>query len=87
MCSRTIWLTLILFTVVSCYSGKKLQKIRSGDTSIHLTVSEEEEIEDEEEECIDVTADNVTGEPFLMNAVLDGDTGTALPQSFCSQAA
>lgn len=75
MCSRTIWLTLILFTVVSCYSGKKLQKIRSGDTSIHLTVSEEEEIEDEEEECIDVTADNVTGEPFLMNAVLDGDTG------------
>ena len=75
MCSRTIWLTLILFTVVSCYSGKKLQKIRSGDTSIHLTVSEEEEIEDEEDECIDVTADNVTGEPFLMNAVLDGDTG------------
>ena len=75
MCSRTIWLTLILFAVVSCYSGKKLQKIRSGDTSIHLTVSEEEEIEDEEDECIDVTADNVTGEPFLMNAVLDGDTG------------
>ena len=75
MCSRTIWLTFILFAVVSCYSGKKLQKIRSGDTSIHLTISEEEAIEEDEDECIEVVADNVAGEPFLMNAVLDGDTG------------
>ena len=75
MCSRILYLVVTVFAVCSCYSGRKLQGMRSGDVAMQLTISDEEPLDDEEESYSDVKTENQEGEPYIMNAVLDEESG------------
>ena len=78
MCSKTKILVLLLFAVaLSCSPYKKIKQLRTGDINISLSVPEEEPIEEEEpdEVMIDSMRSSLAGEPFIMNAIKDAETG------------
>ena len=74
MCSRIFYLILLLLAISSCYSGRKLQGVRSGDVSMLLAISDEEPL-DEEELHFDISSVKEDDEPYIMNAVKDEETG------------
>lgn len=65
---------LVLLT--SCSTMKKVQKIRSGElrAEIHVTGDTETEVEDVEVD-IDSIRGSLAGEPIIMNAIRDDQTG------------
>ncbi len=75
MCSR--WLIVSLFLLAACSSVGKMQKIRSGEVTMSLSVSEEKPLEEDEE--TDVVIDSIRGTlsdgPIIMNAIRDSETG------------
>ena len=78
MCSKTKILVLLLFAVaLSCSPYKKIKQLRTGNININLSVPEEEPIEEEEtdEVMIDSMRSSLAGEPFIMNAIKDAETG------------
>ena len=78
MCFRIkITAILLLLTVASCSPYRKMKHLMSGDVNMSLSVPEEEPIEDEEpdEIQIDSIRSNLAGEPFIMNAIKDAETG------------
>ena len=66
----------ICICVFSCSPYRKMNRIRSGEVGMMLSVSDEVPIEEEED---DVVIDSIRGtlsdEPIIMNAIKDSETG------------
>ena len=78
MCSRTLGVTvLVLFVCLSCSPYRRIQRIRSGEVMIGLSVPAEPPVEEEEDKA--VTIDSIRGSlaegPIIMNAIRDSETG------------
>lgn len=75
MYSRLLMLSLLFLT--ACSSVGKMQKIRSGEVAMTLSVSEEMPLEEEDEK--EVVIDSIRGTlsegPIIMNAIKDTETG------------
>ncbi len=67
---------LVLF-FVSCSPYRKMKHLRTGGVNMSLSVPEEEPVEEDEpdEVQIDSIRSNLAGEPFIMNAIKDAETG------------
>ncbi len=68
---------LSFFIVLSCSPYRKFQKIRSGKVGMILSVTNEEPLEEEvdDEIVIDSIRGTLSGEPIIMNAIKDSETG------------
>jgi len=79
MCSRGVLILgfAIVTMVVACSSPKKLGEIRNGGTAVSLSLPSDEEIAEENEEEIAAVAVDTSrnGEPIIMNAIRDDETG------------
>jgi hypothetical protein len=78
MCFRIIVgfaASMMLF--VSCSQYRKIELVRSGGVRVSLTIPEEDPIDDDEEivEELESVGNVLSGEPFIMNAVKDEETG------------
>lgn len=77
MYSKSLIFTSVLVFLLSCSQMGKMQKIRSGEVSMTLSVPEEEPLEEEVEK--DVLIDSIKGTlsegPIIMNAIKDTETG------------
>lgn len=78
MCSEVrCLLALLLVMAASCSPYRKMQKIRSGEVAMVLSVPDDEPVEEEEDS--DVIIDSIRGsladEPIIMNAIRDSETG------------
>lgn len=62
---------------VSCSQYRKIELVRSGGVRVSLTIPEEDPIDDDEEivEELESVGNVLSGEPFIMNAVKDEETG------------
>ena len=71
------WLIASLLFLTACSPAGKMQKIRSGEVTMTLSVSEEKPLEEEDEK--DVVIDSIRGTlsdgPIIMNAIKDTETG------------
>ena len=67
----------LLGVALSCSPYRKMQKIRSGEVGMRLSVPEEPPIEEEEdnEVQIDSIRGTLSDEPIIMNAIKDTETG------------
>ena len=78
MCFRIIVgiaATVMLF--VSCSQYRKIELVRSGGVKVSLAIPEEDP-EDEEKDMVEeleAVGDVLSGEPYIMNAVKDEETG------------
>lgn len=69
-------IALIVMLVFSCGPYRKMQKIRSGDVEIGLSVPEDKIPEDKEDEVvIDSIRGSLSDGPIIMNAIRDSETG------------
>ncbi len=76
MYSKCLIVIALLLCVLSCSPYRKMQKIRSGDVGMTLSVSDEAPLEDEEDEVvIDSIRGTLSEEPIIMNAIRDSETG------------
>ena len=78
MCSRCLMVMLVAAALcLSCSPGRRIQKIRSGEIMIGLSVPAEPPVEEEED--VSVTIDSIRGSlsdgPIIMNAIRDSETG------------
>lgn len=78
MCSRSLIVMLVTACMfLSCSPGRRIQKIRSGQIMIGLSVPAEPPVEEEED--VSVTIDSIRGSlsdgPIIMNAIRDSETG------------
>ena len=71
------WFIISLLLMTSCSSVGKMNKIRSGEVAMILSVSEEKPLE--EDDGNDVVIDSIRGTlsdgPIIMNAIKDTETG------------
>ena len=78
MCFRTFICGAIgLLIFASCSQYRKIELVRSGEVRMSLSVTEDER-EDEEfmqNEVEDGIGNVLSSEPFLMNAVIDEESG------------
>ncbi|MBR2163069.1 MAG: hypothetical protein IJ954_04240, partial [Bacteroidales bacterium] len=67
----------ILLLAVSCSPYRKLQKIRSGEVMMEISVPEEKPLDEPEESevRIDSIRSGLADEPIIMNAIRDNETG------------
>ena len=84
MFSRILYLILTLLAVCSCYSGRKLQGVRAGDVAMQLAISDEEPLDDEEGLDSSVQTETQSDEPYVMNAVLDEESGEMIASDVIS---
>lgn len=78
MCSDMRFCVLILLvSLVSCTPYRKIQKIRSGEVEMRLSVPDEkpDEPEDDTDMQIDSIRSTLSDEPLIMNAIRDSETG------------
>ena len=78
MCSdRLLAFVLTLLVTWSCSSLKTIQRIASGDVRMDMSVPDEEPLDDgqDKEIRIDSIRSNLAGEPIIMNAIRDSETG------------
>lgn len=77
MCFRIRILCFILvFSVWACSPYRKLDRIRSGDVRLGLSVSEDEPLEDHDREIdVDSIRGTLSEGPVIMNAIRDSETG------------
>ena len=79
MCSelRPVLAVLTLLAVVSCSSVRTMQRIRTGEIRMDISVPEDKP--DEEPEEVEVRIDSIRSDlsegPILMNAIRDSETG------------
>ena len=78
MCSERIAafiLAIVLFA--SCSSFRTMQRIASGQVRMDISVPDEKPLDDEDdvEMKIDSIRSNLSGEPIIMNAIRDSETG------------
>ncbi len=79
MCSECKYIIAlaVAFGVLSCSPYRKFQRIRTGTVNMGLSVSDEVPLEDEEDDefVIDSIKGTLAGEPIIMNAIRDSETG------------
>ena len=78
MCSdRITAFALMLSLTLSCSSVKTMQRIASGEVRMDISVPDEEPLDDgtDKEVRIDSIRSNLAGEPIIMNAIRDSETG------------
>lgn len=78
MCSEVRWLLAVLLVLAaSCSPYRKMQKIRSGEVAMVLSVPDDEPLPEEEvdEIRIDSIRSGLADEPIIMNAIRDSETG------------
>ena len=78
MCfSIIVWTAIFICVCASCSQYRMIELVRSGEVRMTLTVPEEKPDDEKiEEDCIVGGVGNViSGEPFLMNAIKDEETG------------
>ena len=78
MCSEARFMVLLLFVMaVSCSPYMKMKQVRSGDVNMSLSVPEDDDMEEEPagDIVIDSMRTSLAGEPFIMNAIKDAETG------------
>ena len=78
MCSdlKTVLLAVIVFLGVSCSSTKMIQRIRSGEIRMDISVPDDQPEEiDEPEVIIDSIRSDLSEGPIIMNAIRDSETG------------
>lgn len=66
---------LLLLTSVSCTPYRKMQKIRSGELAMELSVADELPAEDDPDPVIDSIRGSTPDDPLIMNAIRDDETG------------
>ena len=75
MCSDfRILLFLVVFLSTSCSSSRIMQRIRSGELRMDISVPDEKPLDDEMEDevSIDSIRSNLSDGPIIMNAIRDG---------------
>ena len=78
MCSdRIMALAFAAIVALSCSSVRTMQRIASGDVRMDISVPDEKPLEDDEDKdvIIDSIRSNLAGEPIIMNAIRDSETG------------
>lgn len=76
MCSRILVVIVGLILCTSCSQYRKIELVRSGGVRMSLTVPEDVDVKKEVDEEVDCgLGEFVPGEPFIMNAVMDEETG------------
>ena len=67
----------MLSLTLSCSSVKTMQRIASGEVRMDISVPDEEPLDDgtDKEVRIDSIRSNLAGEPIIMNAIRDSETG------------
>ena len=76
MCSKLKWTALLFLSlIVSCTSYRKVQKIRSGEFGLGLSVANEKPVASEKEPVTDGILTSVSDNQYIMNAIRDADTG------------
>ena len=78
MCSEKITaLILAVILCTSCSSFRTMQRIASGQVRMDISVPDEKPLDDEDdvEVLIDSIRGNLSGEPIIMNAIRDSETG------------
>ncbi len=76
MYSKCLIFIFLLLFMCSCSPYRKMQRIRSGETGLALSVAEEKPLEEEEDEVIiDSIRGTLSDEPVIMNAIKDSETG------------
>ena len=70
-------LVAVAFLAVSCSSSKVMQRIRSGEVRMDISVPDERPLDDgpDKEVKIDSIRSNLSDGPIIMNAVRDSETG------------
>lgn len=73
---RRILCLMTVLVTVCCSPYRRLERIRSGEVSMSISVPDEKEIEEVDTEVIvDSIRSTLADEPFIMNAIKDTDTG------------
>lgn len=74
---RLIIVFVAMIMAVSCSSSNVIQKIRSGEVRMDISVPDEKPLEDEadKESVIDSIRGDLVDEPIIMNAIRDSETG------------
>ncbi len=67
----------MMFLALSCSSVRTMQRIASGEVRMDISVPDEEPLDDaaDKEIKIDSIRNNLAGEPVIMNAIRDSETG------------
>lgn len=68
---------LVVFLSTSCSSSRIMQRIRSGELRMDISVPDEKPLDDEMEDevSIDSIRSNLSDGPIIMNAIRDSETG------------
>lgn len=78
MCSEMkLALVAMVFFTVSCSSSKVMQRIRSGEVRMDISVPDERPLDDgmDKEVAIDSIRSDLSDGPIIMNAIRDSETG------------
>lgn len=78
MCSESrLMAVFLLLLLISCSSSRTIQRIRSGEINMDISVPDEKPLDepDDMEVKIDSIRGNLAGEPIIMNAIRDSETG------------
>ena len=78
MCfSRIVWTAIFICVCASCSQYRMIELVRSGEVRMTLTVPEEKPDDEkiEEDSIVGGVGNVISGEPFLMNAIKDEETG------------
>lgn len=78
MCSDMKWLIVaVTLIAVSCSSSRMMQKIRSGEVRMDISVPDEKPLEDDTDRVIviDSIRSDLSDGPIIMNAIRDSETG------------
>ncbi len=78
MCSELkIAIVAAAFLAVSCSSSKVIQRIRSGEVRMDISVPDEKPLDDgvDKDVKIDSIRSDLSDEPIIMNAIRDSETG------------
>ena len=76
--SLSLKILFIILSIISCSPMGKMNRIRSGEVSMGLSVSEDKPLEDElddKEVVIDSIKGTLSEGPIIMNAIKDTETG------------
>ena len=78
MCSEAkLALVLAAFLAVSCSTSRVMQRIRSGEVRMDISVPDEKPLDDGEDKevKIDSIRSDLSDGPIIMNAIRDSETG------------
>lgn len=77
MCSELKFLLCATFLLGACSPYGKLESIRKGEVAMSISVPDEKPLEDEPaaDIVVDSIRNSLAGEPFIMNAIKDTETG------------